>query len=380
MRIAVVSPYDLSVAGGVQIHVESLASALRANGDEVRVIGPGPDADGRIGVGGSLPIPANGSRAPIALDPRVPSRVRSVLRRLAPDVIHVHEPLVPFVGPAAVLSSGRSSGVPVVLTFHAMAEAGPLPHLYRAMRGPARAVVARASALTAVSPVAAAFHARALGLDVERIMIVPNGVDVARFSAARSDARTRGGRIAFLGRLEHRKGADVAVRAFLRLASERPGLRLQVLGDGPQAPALRALLAAAPETAAERVELVGRVHPEVLPELLAAADVVIVPSRGGESFGLVLLEAMAVGSVIVASDIPGYRAVARHDVEAVLVRPDDPDASAEAIGRVLDDAALYERLRSAGLRRAAEHDWSEVAARMRAIYAAAVAAAGPTGR
>ena len=376
MRIALVSPYDLSVAGGVQVHVESLAAALRSNGDEVRVIGPGPDADGRVGVGGSLSVPANGSRAPVALDPRVFARVRTVLRRLAPDVVHVHEPLVPVVGPAAVLGA---SG-PVVLTFHAMADAGPLPRLYRAVRRPARAVIARASALTAVSPVAAAFHARALGLDLERIMIVPNGVDVARFSAPSLDTRSRGGRIVFLGRLEHRKGADVAVRAFLRLAGERPDLCLQVLGDGPEAPTLRALLAAAPAVVSARVELAGRVRASALPALLAAADVVVLPSRGGESFGLVLLEAMAAGAVIVASDIPGYRAVARHDVEAILVRPDDVEGLAAAVGRTLDDEALQTRLRSAGRRRAAEHDWSVVAGRMREIYTEAIATGGLAGR
>ncbi len=390
VRIAIVSPYDLAVAGGVQVHVESLAAALRSRGDEVRVVGPGPDAAGRLGVGASVPVPANGSRAPVSLDPRAIARVRRVLRRLAPDVVHVHEPLVPVVGPAAVLAADA----PVVLTFHAMAEAGLLPHLYRAVRGPARVVVARAAELTAVSPVAAAFHARALGLDVDGIRIVPNGVDFARFSSVPSvpsvpdasptavpDATAAGGRIVFLGRLEHRKGADLAVRAFLRLAGRRPESRLQVLGDGPQAPMLRALVAAAPPSVRDRIELSGRVHTAALPALLAAADVVLLPSRGGESFGLVLLEAMAAGTTIVASDIPGYRAVARHEVEAILVRPDDADGLVDALGRVLDDAALSRRLRGAGRIRAQEHDWSIVAERMREVYDAAIASgARPDGR
>jgi len=376
VRIAIVSPYDLSIAGGVQVHVESLAAALRAAGDQVHVIGPGPDAPGRSGVGGSLPVPVNGSRAPISLDPRVATRVRTLLHRLAPDIVHVHEPLVPVIGPAAVLGVRA----PVVATFHATAEAGLLPHIYRAVRAAGRIIIDRAAALTAVSPVAAAFHARALGLDVERIAIIPNGVDASRFATARrtvagEDVREdadRAVRLVFLGRLEHRKGADLAVQAFLRLADERPGLRLLVVGDGPEAPTVRALLAAASPAARDRVELIGRVQTDALPASLAAADVALLPSRGGESFGLVLLEAMAAGCAIVASDIPGYRAVARHDVEALLVPPGDVEGLCRAVGRVLDDPILRARLRSAGAERARAHDWSIIAALMQQTYAAAM--------
>jgi len=377
VRIAIVSPYDLSVAGGVQVHAESLAAALRASGDEVHVVGPGAAGRGRSDLGASVSVPANGSRAPIALDPRAIVRVRSVLRRLKPDVVHVHEPLVPVVGPAAVLAADA----PVVATFHASSEGGALPLLYRAVRGPARSVVARAAALTAVSPVAAMFHARSLGLDVARFTIVPNGVDVSRFSAGRSavDRERTGGagtrdvtRLVFLGRLEHRKGVDVAVRAFLQVAAERADVRLQVLGDGPEASALQTLVASAPQHVRERIELAGRVSTDALPEMLAAADLAILPSRGGESFGLVLLEAMASGTVLVATDIPGYRAVARHDREAILVPPEDVASLAVAIGRLLDDEPAMERLREAGLVRAATFDWSVVAARMRAVYLQAV--------
>jgi phosphatidylinositol alpha-mannosyltransferase len=379
VRVAIVSPYDLAVAGGVQVHVESLAAALEALGDDVHVVGPGTTGPGRTGLGPSVSVPANGSRAPIALDPRVAARVRSVLRLMRPEVVHVHEPLVPVVGPAAVLGADA----PVVATFHASAEGGALPHLYRAVRRPARIVVSRIAELTAVSAVAAAFHARALGLDVEDFTIIPNGVDVARFATARDSIRTEraqghGGsgargagevtRLVFLGRLEHRKGADVAVRAFLRLAALRADVQLQVLGDGPQAAALRELVASAPPDVRGRIELAGRVPSDALPRLLADADIMILPSRGGESFGLVLLEAMASGAALVATDIPGYRAVARHDREALLVPPDDDQALASAVGRLLDDASLRDRLRAAGLARASTFDWSAVAAGMQQVY------------
>jgi len=365
VRIAIVSPYDLAVPGGVQTHVLSLAAALRRQGDEVEVIGPGPDGAGRRGLGRSSRVPVNGSRAPIALGPGAIVRLRTVLRGSRPDLIHVHEPLVPVVGPAALLSASS----PVVVTFHAASEGGALPVLYRAVRGPARAVIARAAAMTAVSRVAADFHAGALGLDPRDIEIIPNGVDAARFVATDRAVRPEPPvRLVFLGRLEHRKGADVALRAFLLLAGERPDLRLRIVGDGPQLGVLRELLATAPPTVRGRVELAGRVSHEDLPSSLHDADVVLLPARGGESFGMVLLEAMAAGAPLVATDIPGYRAVARHDVEALLVAPDDPVALAAATARLLDDRTLRERLRAAGSGRAAAHDWSVVAAATRGVY------------
>jgi phosphatidylinositol alpha-mannosyltransferase len=378
MRIAIVSPYALDVVGGVQAHVLALADALRGMGDEVLVVGPSatdapsdrtPGGARIMSVGRTVAVPANGSRAPIALGPVAASRMRALLRRAAPDVVHVHEPLVPVLGPAAVLATDAAR----VLTFHATAERGALPHLYRAVRGAARVVVARGDALTAVSPVAAAFHSHALGFDPDRLAIVPNGVEVARFAHGVERARGPAQRLVFLGRLEHRKGADVAVRAFLRLAAERPDIELRVLGDGPLAPTLRRLVADAPASVAGRVDLAGRAAPAALPGLLADADVAVLPARGGESFGIVLLEAMAAGLPLVATDIPGYRAVARHEQEALLVAPDDPVALASAVARLLDDAPLAARLRAAGSARAAEHDWSSIAGRMRGVYVDALA-------
>ncbi len=378
MRIAIVSPYALDVVGGVQAHVLSLADALRGMGDEVLVVGPSatdapsdrtPGGARIMSVGRTVAVPANGSRAPIALGPVAASRMRALLRRAAPDVVHVHEPLVPVLGPAAVLASDAAR----VLTFHATAERGALPHLYRAVRSVARVIVARGDALTAVSPVAAAFHAHALGFDRDRLTIVPNGVEVARFAQGAERARGPAQRLVFLGRLERRKGADVAVRAFLRLAAERPDLELRVLGDGPLAPTLRRLVADVPASVARRVDLAGRAEPAELPGLLADADVAVLPARGGESFGIVLLEAMAAGLPLVATDIPGYRAVARHEQEALLVAPDDPVALASAVARLLDDAPLAARLRAAGSARALEHDWSSIAGRMRGVYVDALA-------
>jgi phosphatidyl-myo-inositol alpha-mannosyltransferase len=380
MRVALVSPYDLDVAGGVQSHVVSLAAALRALGDDVTLLGPGADADDRIGVGGSVLVPANGSRAPVALGPGVFARVRAALRDLRPDVVHVHEPLVPLVGWAAA----TTDVAPVVLTFHAFAERGALAPLYRAVRPIARRIIGRAAAMTAVSAVAAGFHARALGIDAADVRIVPNGVDVARFAAAPSQRGERpgpdGATVLFVGRLEHRKGVDVALQAFLLLAEDRPLLRLRIVGDGPGAAALERSIGAAPADLRSRIERSGRVTNDVLPAVLAQADVMVVPSRGGESFGIVLLEAMAAGAPLVASDLAGYRAVARDGREALLVPPDAPSHLAAAVARLLDDAELRDALVRSGRQRAAGFDWASIAERTRAVHSEAAARGGSSPR
>lgn len=372
MRIAVVSPYDLDVVGGVQSHVTELAGRLRAAGDEVLVVGPGDPAAGPGRVGRSRGVPANGSRAPLALAPGAAARTRAALRAFRPDVVQVHEPLVPLVGPAAALAGVA----PTVLTFHAHASGGALPVLARAARPLGRLLVRRAAALTAVSAVAAGFHAGVLGLAPSALRVVPNGVDVARFAADRTRADGADPVLLFVGRLEPRKGVDVALAAFARLAADRPALRLRVVGAGPLEADLRRRLAALPPAVATRVELRGRVAQDRLPAELAAADVALVPSRGGESFGIVLLELMAAGTPVVASDLEAYRAVARPDVEAVLVPVGDDAAMAAGAARLLDDAALADRLAAAGRVRAAEYDWDRVAVATREVL---VAAARPRG-
>jgi phosphatidyl-myo-inositol alpha-mannosyltransferase len=412
VRIVLVSPYDLGVAGGVQAHVVALARALRAAGDEVHVLGPGravsasdEHSDGMtVLLGGAVAVPANGSRAPVAIHPAVVRRTRQALRRLAPDIVHVHEPLVPLVGPAAALLPVA----PTVLTFHAHAERGPLIPAYRALRPLGRRVVAAASGLTAVSAVAAGFHATALGIDAGRLRIVPNGVDVARFAppcrpapadldrssdldaspghdlgpsagldaGAGQDQAEQARVVLFVGRLEHRKGPDVVLEAFLRLARTDRRLLLRIAGDGPLAPQLQARLGAGPSDVAERVVLLGRVDADDLTRELSGADVVAVPSRGGESFGIVLLEAMAAGAALVASDIGGYRDVARAGQEALLVPPDDPAALAAALSVVLAGGPEVGARIAAGRSRAAAHDWTVIATTMREVYRAAVRTAG----
>lgn len=360
MKVALVSPYDLSVPGGVQSHVGHLAARLRDLGDEVVVLGPGGGA-GEEDLGRSVAMRFNGSVAPIALTPAAVRRTRTRLRDIAADVVHVHEPLVPLVGPAAT-SAGAGA---VVATFHAWSSTA---RAYRAARPVGRRVVRHLDALVAVSPAAAGYHAAALGLPEHRFRIVPNGVDVARFARAEPHPELHDPErptLLFVGRLEPRKGLEPLVRSFTELKTRRPELRLLVVGDGPEGTRCRALL---PPGLRDDVVFLGRVSGDELAACYAAADVYVSPALGGESFGIVLLEAMAAGTPVVASDIPGYRTVVRDGEQGRLVAPGDPSALADAIDGLLDNPSLRRSLAAEGRRVAADHDWAVVAGRLRAVY------------
>jgi phosphatidyl-myo-inositol alpha-mannosyltransferase len=362
VRVALVCPYDLTVPGGVQSHVRHLAARLRTLGDEVVIVAPGRDP-GHLGVGRSVPVPFNGAVAPIAPGPVVAARTRRLLHRLRPDVVHVHEPMVPAVGLVAVLAATA----PVVATFHAWSDDA---RLYR-LAGPlGRRVMARVADAVAVSPAAAAYHAGALGVPSDAFTVIPNGVEVARFAAAEPPpglADPARPTLLFVGRLEPRKGLEPLLRAFARLKTDRPDLRLLVVGEGPERERCAALVAA--EVAAD-VRFLGRVSDAELVGCHAAADLYVSPALGGESFGIVLLEAMAAGTPVVASDLPGYRSVVVDGSTGRLVPPGDPESLATAIGQLLDDPARRAAFATAGRETADRHDWSVVAARLRDRYAA----------
>ncbi len=358
MRITLVSPYDLGVPGGVQSHVLDLAAALRGVGDRVQVIAPGSGP--HTGVGRSTPIPANGSLAPVAPYLAAARRTAAALHRFRPDVVHVHEPLVPCLGPAAVL---RAAPAPVVATFHA---ATASPTVMRVLRPLGRLLLRHLDDLIAVSGAAAVTHAAALGVPASRFHLVPNGVDVARFAHARAPAPPDDvATVLFVGRLEPRKGLDVLIRAFAEVRRTRPRTRLVVVGDGPEHTRCRDLLDPAD---AEYVRFAGRAGAGELPGHFAAADVFVAPARGGESFGIVLLEAMAAGTPVVASAIDGYRGVVRDGVDGVLTPPGDPAALAAAIVDLLADRHRAAGLAAAGRRRAGEFDWSVIATQLRSRY------------
>ena len=307
-------------------------------------------------VGRPVAVPYNRSVAPICFSPASARRVAAELRAFGPDVVHAHEPLAPSTSMFA-LRAGAREGAPIVATFHAGAERSRLFDVAApALRRVARSIDVR----IAVSAAAASFAARRIG---DGFIVVPNGVDVERFADAVPADLPAGRRMLFVGRLDERKGFRVAVAAFERLAGRFPDLLLVAVGDGPEAAAARAL----PEPIRRRIVLVGRVANEDLQGYEAAADVFVAPSVGGETFGVVLVEAMAAGVPVVASDIPGYDEVIREG-EGLLVPPRDPAALADAVASILDDAPAARALGDGGLARARTYSWESVAGRLEAVY------------
>jgi phosphatidyl-myo-inositol alpha-mannosyltransferase len=363
VRIAVVCPYAFDDLGGVQTHVRELAQRLLARDHDVVVLAPvrgGASEPWLVPVGTPVDLRYNASNVPIDPRPWSRRRVRRALAGFGPHVVHVHEPLAPSTGLWALLEAR----VPSVGTFHSGASRALLFDL----AGPVlRRVARRLTVRVAVSEAARRFAEPRVGGPFE---IVPNGVETARFATAEPTGRPSGTTLLFVGRLDRRKGFPIAVAAFGRLARTRPELRLLVAGDGPERSAVEAL----PTDLRRRVTMLGAVPNEAVPRYHATSDVYVGPAIGGESFGVVLVEAMAAGLPVVASDVPGYDEVVRDGVDGLLVPPGDADALADALGRVLDDPAMARRLGETGRARAATFDWSAIVERIEALYEKALLA------
>jgi phosphatidylinositol alpha-mannosyltransferase len=351
VRIGFVCPYSLTLPGGVQGQVLGLARAVRAHGHDVRILGPcdGPPPDaGVTPLGNSIPLAANGSVAPIA--PDLPCGLRTIraLRDEAFDVVHLHEPLVP--GPCMTTALIKSA--PLVGTFHAAGVSAA----YRWASGPLRWLVGRLDVACAVSEDARHLVAGYLGGNYEMVF---NGIEVERFAKA-TPSPSEGPTILFLGRHEERKGLAVLLRAFESLPSN---VRLWIASDGPQTAELHAR-----HGRDDRITWLGRITDAEKAQRLRGADVFCAPSLHGESFGVVLLEAMAAGTPIVATDLPGYSRVARPGKEALLVQPGDATELADALRHVLTDADCATELSEAGSRRADELSMDNLADRYLEIY------------
>jgi phosphatidylinositol alpha-mannosyltransferase len=337
LRVGMFSPYSLSVPGGVQMQVMGLARTMRAMGIEVRVLGPcdgPPPATFVTPLGNSLPTAANGSMAPLAPDPAAALRTIRALIDEQFDIIHLHEPYVP--GPT--MTALVLHPAPVVATFHAAGTSSS----YQLLNAPLKSWSKNITYQAAVSKDALALVSASIPGEYDTVF---NGVELHRFADA-APHPTTGPTIFFCGRHEERKGLDVLLRAMTLLA---PDVRLWVGGTGPDSGRLREEFAGDP-----RIEWLGRLTDEDKFSRLQAADVFCAPSLHGESFGVVLIEAMAAGAAVVASGLDGYRNVATHDVNALLVEPGDVAALSDALRTVLGDARLRDRLVAAGHARA-EH-------------------------
>lgn len=367
MRIGIVCPYSLAVPGGVQAHVLGLAKGLRGFGHQVEVLAPATAGNSLpefvTPAGRAVGVPYNGSVAPLAFGPVAVNRARRWLRDHNFDVLHLHEPDSPSLSLIVLALADR----PVVATFHfATARSWALA----AAHGLLQPTMEKITARIAVSPLARRVQVECLGGDAVEI---PNGVDVSHFARAQplpGYPRT-GGTVGFVGRFgEPRKGMPVLLAALRTVARTRPDLRLLVVGHGDAA----ALRRAAGPALASRIRVLGALGDEGKAAVLASVDVLCVPAIGGESFGIVLSEAMAAGTPVVASDIDAFRLVLDGGQAGVLVPAGSPAALSVALDDLCGDPERRAALAAAGRARAAMWDWPVVARRVLQVYETAVAA------
>ena len=365
MRIGLVCPYSLSIPGGVQGQVLALARALRRRGHETRVLAPcdGPPPELFVTpLGKSVPTASNGSIAPIAPDISAQLRTIRALWDERFDVLHLHEPLVP--GPTVTTLLLKPA--PLVGTFHA---AGSQP-AYQALAPLAAWFGQRLDARVAVSEDACDLVRDAVGGEFQMLF---NGIEAERFRNA-EPWPTTGPTVLFIGRHEERKGLSTLLEAVPSLPAE---VTVWVAGEGPQTAELRE------RHRDPRIEWLGRIDDDERDRRMAGASVFCAPSLGGESFGVILLEAMAADTPVVASAIPGYAKVATPDGRepaALLVEPGDVTALGSALREVLGDERRAAALRAAGAGRSAEFDLEHLCDLYLEIYEQVLAAAAvPTG-
>ena len=363
-----VCPYTWDVPGGVQEHIKDLAEALIGLGHEVSVISPADDDTPLPGyvvpAGRAVPVPYNGSVARLAFGPLSAARVRRWVKEGGFDVLHVHEPAAPSL---SLLACWVADG-PIVATVHT---ANPRSRVMHAAYLALQTALEKISGWIAVSEAARTTLVEHMGGDA---VLIPNGVTVSRYekAAPRPGWPGDGGVLGFLGRMEEpRKGLDVLLQAFELLAAQRPGLRLLVAGPGD----LDDVRARVPEAIRDRLILLGQVTQEDKARFYHSVDVFCAPNTGGESFGVVLIEAMAAGAPIVASDLDAFQFVLRGGQAGELFPAGDPAALAAAAGRLLDDPSLRARLSAAATDAVRAYDWPMVARDVVKVYEAVVPSA-----
>ncbi len=371
MRIGLVSPYAWTVPGGVNNHVMSLVRHLERAGNDVYVIAPAGDLHRSqvtiptnfISAGSAFPVRANGSVAYVNGSFFMLGKMSRILAPLQLDVLHVHEPTIPAVGAAATMMAK----VPVVATFHA---AGAASTVYLRWRPLAERIFASIAVRIVVSETA---RQTVIGEFPGEYRVIPNGIEIERYAAAREGAKVPG-RILFIGRPEPRKGLPALLEAFEGLRRRLPGATLVLAGPTPEElQAFSSRERRTPSRSLSGVTALGRVSHDVKIEQMAAAQVLCAPSNGGESFGIVLIEAMAAGLPVVASDIPGYRAVLAEGSAGVLVPPDSPAALESALFNVLQNPGLREDLTLSGIARAERYSWDRLIDQIMEAYADAIA-------
>ncbi|MFG3436881.1 glycosyltransferase family 4 protein [Nonomuraea sp. NPDC047897] len=371
MKVGIVCPYSWDMPGGVKQHIDDLAQALMAQGHDVSVIAPAADDDELppyvVGAGRAVPVPYNGSVARMSFGFLSAARVRRWVRDGHFEVLHIHEPLVPSLG---VLACWAARG-PIVATFHAswvrsraIAVAEPL----------LRSALEKLSGRIAVSDAARKSLVEQFGGDT---VLIPNGVTVARYTEAEplDGWGPDGATLGFLGRMdEERKGLPILLDAFARLGPDRPGLKLLIAGPGDA----KDVYDRVPRELHDRVTVLGMVSEADKIRAYHSVDVFCAPNTRGESFGIVLAEAMASGATVLASDIPAFRKVLGDGQAGALFANGDAASLAREAAALLDAPDRRAKLAEEALVAVRKYDWSTVARDVVRVYETVTA--GGAGR
>ncbi|MFE6858115.1 glycosyltransferase family 4 protein [Nocardia sp. NPDC057668] len=360
MRIGMVCPYSFDVPGGVQSHVVELAQVLIERGHKVSVLAPAaedtPLPDFVVSAGRAVAIPYNGSVARLSFGPTAYTRIRRWIAEHDFDVLHIHEPNAPSLSMLAL----KIAEGPIVATFHTSTTKSLVLSTFQGVLRPYHEKI---SGRIAVSELARRWQVEALGGDAVEI---PNGVDVPAFANAPVlDGYPRpGGSVLFLGRFdEPRKGMDVLLGALPELVRRHPEVEVLIVGRGDEDRLRREAGANA-----SHLRFLGQVTDEEKASAMRSADVYCAPNIGGESFGIVLVEAMAAGTAVVASDLDAFRRVLRDGTAGMLVPVGDSDQLAEALDTVLTDADRREELIRTANQVVGEYDWPVVAEQILRVY------------
>jgi phosphatidyl-myo-inositol alpha-mannosyltransferase len=373
MRIGIVCPYSWDIPGGVQAHVRDLAETFLTQGHAVSVLAPGDDDEPGLPPyvttsGKAMPLPYNGSIARVQFGLLSAARVRRWLRDGEFDVVHVHEPATASL---SLLACMIHDG-PLVATFHAALTHSRFLAFFDTALQP---FLEKINGRIAVSTAARKVIVEHLGGDA---VVIPNGVAVARYATATPlpGYPSAGGTLGFIGRYdEPRKGMDILVDALGRLLERRPGLRLLVAGRGESEEFLDDL----PPALARRIDLLGQVSEDEKARMLRSVDIYCAPNTGQESFGIILLEALAAGTPIVASDLDAFKQVLLGGTVGRLFPVGDGRALAQSIDELLDDKPLRRSLSAAGSIAVAPFDWPVIAASVMRVYEVAIAGTAAFG-
>lgn len=364
MKIALVSPYDYPYPGGVTEHIYHLSQEFTRRGHAVKIIAPSSTDEDQLDenvyrIGGIVPVPVSGSIARITLSPRAYRWIKQILQKEQFDIVHLHEPLMPVI----CLVTLRHSKSINIGTFHAYRESN---FAYLAGKPVLKPFIVKLHGRIAVSQPARDLVAKYFPGEYR---IIPNGIDAETFGGEHvqplpqySDGKTN---VLFVGRIEKRKGLKHLLSAWHAITAQYPDTRLIVVGEGELRQEMEAF---ARERRLRNVVFVGYVPNNELPRYYRTAHIFCAPSTGFESQGIVLLEAMAAGRPIVASDIAGYRTVITNGQEGLLVPPADEAALAAAITRLISDTELQQRLGQAGRITAQRYSWDKIASQVLDYY------------